>query len=146
MQRERLLTAVLLVITAAALSGQTRPKRFLTAPLTIKDQGLLLRGRRAEAHRLPQRRTARARYGAGDESVFNGGEGKIVGGDVSAGAGMIPGIARISDDGAWTNWFGHLVPANSTIRRGRLVPHADPADLPAAVSGRQSGGPGVRFP
>ncbi len=48
MKRERLLTAVLLVITAAALSGQTRPKRFLTplrraagSALTgmIEDQG-----------------------------------------------------------------------------------------------------------
>jgi hypothetical protein len=44
MQRERLLTAVLLVITAAALSGQTRPKRFLTAPLTIEDQGCFFLG------------------------------------------------------------------------------------------------------
>ena len=47
-----------------------------------------------------------------DESVFNEGEAKIVAGDVSGGAGMIPGIARITDDGAWTNRFGHLVPAN----------------------------------
>ena len=39
MKRERLLAAVLLVVTATALSGQTRPKRFLTAPLTVEDQG-----------------------------------------------------------------------------------------------------------
>src|SRR6187549_1277121 len=49
-----------------------------------------------------------------DESVLNEGKG--------------PGIPRITDDGAWTNWFGHLVPANSTIRTGRLIPHGDPAD------------------
>jgi hypothetical protein len=49
-----------------------------------------------------------------DESVFNEGKG--------------PGIARITDDGAWTNWFGHLVPADSTIRTGHLIPHGDPAD------------------
>src|SRR5215471_11124348 len=47
-----------------------------------------------------------------DESVLNEGKG--------------PGIPRITDDGAWTNWFGHLVPANSTIRTGRLIPHGDP--------------------
>ena len=41
---------------------------------------------------------------------------------------MIPGIGRITDDGAWTNWFGHLVPAGSTILTGKLIPHADPAD------------------
>ena len=44
MKREHLLTAVLLVMTAAALSGQTRPKRFLTAPLTIEDQGSFIVG------------------------------------------------------------------------------------------------------
>jgi hypothetical protein len=41
---------------------------------------------------------------------------------------MIPGFGRITDDGAWTNWFGHLVPANSTILTGKLIPHGDPAD------------------
>src|SRR4026207_952057 len=39
MKREHLLIAALLIITAVTLSGQTKPKKFLTAPLTIEDQG-----------------------------------------------------------------------------------------------------------
>jgi hypothetical protein len=189
MKREHLFTAVLLVIMAATLSGQTRPKRFLTAPLTIEDQGSFFVGgvKKITDHasvpplpaaptpppdaphqitigqmyvqfQIPARKyggwpvimvhgsshtgaalestpdgregwypyfvrkgvpsyvvdqSGRGRSGF-DESVFNEGNG--------------PGIARITDDGAWTNWFGHLVPANSTIRTGRLIPHGDPAD------------------
>jgi hypothetical protein len=189
MKREHLLTAILLVITAATLSGQTKAKRFLTAPLTIEDQGSFFVGgvKKVTDHasvaapapgtapppvaphqitigqmyvqfQIPARKyggwpvimvhgsshtaaalestpdgregwypyfvrkgvpsyvvdqSGRGRSGF-DESVFNEGNG--------------PGIARITDDGAWTNWFGHLVPANSTIRTGRLIPHGDPAD------------------
>jgi hypothetical protein len=64
-----------------------------------------------------------------DESVIHEGEAKMAGGDIKGGGDLIPGFGRITDDGAWTNWFGHLVPANSTILTGRLVPHADAADL-----------------
>src|SRR5689334_25151092 len=39
MKREHLCAAILLIFTAASLSGQTAPKKFLTAPLTIEDQG-----------------------------------------------------------------------------------------------------------
>src|SRR4029079_10774096 len=39
MKHEHLFSALLLVITAVTLSGQTTPKKFLTAPLTIEDQG-----------------------------------------------------------------------------------------------------------
>ena len=189
MKRERLFTVLLLVITAATLSGQTRPKKFLTAPLTIEDQGSFFVGgvKKITDHasvptlpaaptpppdaphqitvgqmyvqfQIPARKyggwpvimvhgsshtaaalestpdgregwypyfvrkgvpsyvvdqSGRGRSGF-DESVFNEGNG--------------PGIPRITDDGAWTNWFGHLVPANSTIRTGRLIPHGDPAD------------------
>jgi hypothetical protein len=63
-----------------------------------------------------------------DESVIHEGEAKMAAGDIKGGADLIPGFGRITDDGAWTNWFGHLVPANSTILTGRLVPHADAAD------------------
>ncbi len=189
MKREHLLTAVLLVITAVTLSGQTKPKRFLTAPLTIEDQGSFFVGgvKKITDHasvatpvpgsppppdaphqitigqmyvqfQIPARKyggwpvimvhgsshtaaalestpdgregwypyfvrkgvpsyvvdqSGRGRSGF-DESVFNEGKG--------------PGVVRITDDGAWTNWFGHLVPANSTIRTGHLIPHGDPAD------------------
>jgi hypothetical protein len=63
-----------------------------------------------------------------DESVLNEGEAKMAAGDVTRAAELLPAFARITDDGAWTNWFGHLVPANSTILTGRLIPHGDPAD------------------
>jgi len=59
--------------------------------------------------------------------VIHEGEAKLVAGDPK-GADMIPAFGRITDDGAWTNWFGHLVPANSTILTGKLIPHGDPAD------------------
>jgi hypothetical protein len=63
-----------------------------------------------------------------DESVIHEGEAIVSSGDVNRGTEMIPAFGRITDDGAWTNWFGHLVPANSTILTGRLIPHGDPAD------------------
>ena len=189
MKRKYLFTAVLFVISAITLSGQTRTKRFLTAPLTIEDQGSffvggvtkitdhasvpplpaaptpppdaphqITIGQMYVQFQIPARKyggwpvimvhgsshtaaalestpdgregwypyfvrkgvpsyvvdqSGRGRSGF-DESVFNEGNG--------------PGIPRITDDGAWTNWFGHLVPANSTIRTGRLIPHGDPAD------------------
>ena len=63
-----------------------------------------------------------------DESVIHEGEARMAGGDLKGATDLIPGFGRITDDGAWTNWFGHLVPANSTILTGRLVPHGDAAD------------------
>jgi hypothetical protein len=203
MKRERLLTAILLVAMAATLSGQAKPKRFLTGPLTIEDQGSffvggvpkitdyasvappapgttpppiaphqITIGQMYVQFQIPARKyggwpvimvhgsthtaaclestpdgregwypyfvrkgvpsyivdqSGRGRSGF-DESVFNEGEAKIVAGDVQGGAEMIPGIARITNDGAWTNWFGHLVPEGASVRTGRLIPHGDPAD------------------
>jgi hypothetical protein len=63
-----------------------------------------------------------------DESVIHEGEARIVSGDVKGGVEEIPGFGRITDNGAWTNWFGHLVPAGSTIKTGRLIPHGAPDD------------------
>jgi hypothetical protein len=63
-----------------------------------------------------------------DESVIHEGEAKMTAGDTAAAAKLLPGFGRITDDGAWTSWFGHLVPANSTILTGKLIPHGDPAD------------------
>ena len=63
-----------------------------------------------------------------DESVIHEGEARLAAGDAAAAADLIPGFGRITDDGAWTNWFGHLVPANSTILTGKLIPHGDAAD------------------
>jgi hypothetical protein len=189
MKREHLFTAVLLVITAVALSGQTRPKRFLTAPLTIEDQGSFFVGgvKKITDHasvpplpaaptpppdaphqitigqmyvqfQIPARKyggwpvimvhgsshTAAAlestpdgregwypyfvRKGVPSYVVDQSGRGRSGFDESVLNEGQGPGIARITDDGAWTNWFGHLVPANSTIRTGRLIPHGDPAD------------------
>ena len=63
-----------------------------------------------------------------DESVIHEGEVKITNGDVAKGMELLPRIGRITDDGSWTNWFGHLVPANSTILTGTLIRHGDPGD------------------
>src|SRR5262245_53030616 len=61
-----------------------------------------------------------------DESVIHEGEARIEEGDIKGGTDLIPAFGRITDDGAWTAWFGHLVPPNSTILTGTLIPHGDP--------------------
>ena len=63
-----------------------------------------------------------------DQSVLHEGEARLVSGDVKGAAEMLPSFGRITDNGAWTAWFGHLVPAGSTILTGTLIPHGDPAD------------------
>jgi hypothetical protein len=42
----------------------------------------------------------------------------------------LPSFGRITDNGAWTAWFGHLMPAGSTILTGTLMRHGDPGDPP----------------
>jgi hypothetical protein len=202
-----LCSAILCVVMATSVSGQgQRPKRFLTGPLVIEDQGSFFIGgvpkvtdyatppppssaaaspaTPAIPHQITigqmyvQFQIPAKKYGGGwpvimvhgsshtaaclestpdgregwypyfvrkgvpsyvvdqsgrgrsgfDESVIHEGEARVVGGDPKGGAALIPGFGRITDDGAWTNWFGHLIPANSTILTGRLVPHADAAD------------------
>jgi hypothetical protein len=63
-----------------------------------------------------------------DQSVVHEGEARINSGDTKDGTELIPAFGRITDDGAWTQWFGHLVPTDSTILTGKLIPHADPGD------------------
>ena len=63
-----------------------------------------------------------------DESVIHDGEVLIAGGDTKGAAAALPSFGRITDDGAWTNWFGHLVPAGSNILTGTLIPHAAAGD------------------
>jgi len=70
-----------------------------------------------------------------DASVIHEGEARIAGGELKSGLELIPGFARIADDSAWTAWFGHLVPAESSILTGTLVPHGhadDPNPAPDA--------------
>jgi hypothetical protein len=63
-----------------------------------------------------------------DESVIHEGVARLAVGDVKSAVDLIPGFGRITDDGAWVAWFGHLVPANSTVLTGTLIPHGDSAD------------------
>jgi hypothetical protein len=63
-----------------------------------------------------------------DQSVIHEGEAKMTAGDVKAAAELIPSFGRITDNGAWTAWFGHLIPAGSNVLTGKLVRHGDPAD------------------
>ena len=48
-----------------------------------------------------------------DQSVIHEGEARLVSGDTKAAADLLPSFGRITDNGAWTAWFGHLVPAGS---------------------------------
>jgi hypothetical protein len=67
-----------------------------------------------------------------DQSVLHEGEALAAGGDVPGATALIPSFGRITDNGAWTAWFGHLVPANATpattILTGQLIRHGDPGD------------------
>ena len=52
----------------------------------------------------------------------------IKNGDIEHGLPMIPPFGRITDNGAWTNWFGRLTPPGSTILTGKLIRHGDPSN------------------
>ena len=63
-----------------------------------------------------------------DESVIHEAAATIRSGDTENGLARIPGFGRITDNGAWTAWFGHLVPEGSNILSGTLIRHGDPGD------------------
>ena len=63
-----------------------------------------------------------------DQSVLHEAAAMIRSGDVQKGAALLPSFGRITDNGAWTAWFGHLMPAGSTILTGKLMRHGDPGD------------------
>lgn len=65
-----------------------------------------------------------------DESVIHEAAAIIQNGDAAKGLAMIPAFGRITDNGAWTAWFGHLLPPGSTILNGTLIRHGDPGDPP----------------
>lgn len=65
-----------------------------------------------------------------DESVIHEAAAMIRSNNVANGTAMLPSFGRITDNGAWTNWFGHLIPAGSTILNGKLIRHGDPGDPP----------------
>jgi hypothetical protein len=64
-----------------------------------------------------------------DHSVLHEARAKALAGDAAGAAALLPNFGRISDTQAWTFWFGHLLPAGSTIATGgRLIKHGDPGD------------------
>lgn len=69
-----------------------------------------------------------------DESVIHEAAAMVRNGDATNGAAKIPAFGRISDNGAWTAWFGHLMPPGSTILDGTLIRHGDPGDPPSDTS------------
>jgi hypothetical protein len=79
-----------------------------------------------------------------DQSVLHEAEAKINGGDTKAATELIPNFGRITDNGAWTAWFGHLLPAGSNITSGKLVQHGDPGDPEKPTDGRPHVAP--KFP
>ena len=71
-----------------------------------------------------------------DHSVLHEAEVKVAAGDAAAAAALIPNFGRITDNGAWTAWFGHLLPAGSNITNGQLIRHGDPGDPEKPADGR----------
>ena len=69
-----------------------------------------------------------------DESVIHEGAAMVRNGDAANGAAKIPAFGRITDNGAWTAWFGHLTPAGANILNGTLIRHGDPGDPPTDTS------------
>src|SRR6188474_529741 len=65
-----------------------------------------------------------------DQSVLHEAEAKMLAGDTKTAAELIPNFGRITDNGAWQAWFGHLLPAGSNILTGKLIRHGDPGDPP----------------
>src|SRR5438094_10109749 len=71
-----------------------------------------------------------------DESVIHEAAALVRSGDTQKGLSKTPSFGRIPDNVAWTNWFGHLVPPESTILNGKLIRHGDPGDpQPAEAHG-----------
>ena len=63
-----------------------------------------------------------------DESVIHEGERLMLDGDLAGGSTLTPNFGRITSNGAWTAWFGHLVERGTCtpttdILAGELQPH-----------------------
>ena len=71
-----------------------------------------------------------------DQSVLQEAEARMLAGDTKAAADLIPNFGRITDNGAWQAWFGHLVPQGATIKNGKLVRHGDAEDPERPTDGR----------
>ena len=63
-----------------------------------------------------------------DQSVLHEAEARMLAGSRDGAVALLPSFGRITDNGAYQAWFGHLLPAGATILTGRLVPHGSPDD------------------
>jgi hypothetical protein len=63
-----------------------------------------------------------------DQSVLHEADALLAAGNRDAAAAVLPALQRITDNGAYQAWFGHMLPAGATITTGRLVPHGSPED------------------
>jgi len=80
-----------------------------------------------------------------DQSVLHEGAAMVRAGDLPTGLSLFPAFGRISDNGAWTAWFGHLTPPDSTILNGTLIQHGAPGD-PVTDDANHSDGYRPAFP
>jgi hypothetical protein len=71
-----------------------------------------------------------------DQSVLHEAEAKMTAGDIKTAGELIPSFGRITDNGAWTAWFGHLTPQGSNVTNGKLIQHGDPGDPDKPTDGR----------
>jgi len=71
-----------------------------------------------------------------DQSVLHEAEARMLAGDTKGAAELIPSFGRITDNGAWQAWFGHLVPQGANVTNGKLVRHGDPEDPEKPTDGR----------
>jgi hypothetical protein len=71
-----------------------------------------------------------------DQSVLHEAEARLAAGDPSGAAELLPAMQRITDNGAWTAWFGHLIPAGSNVTNGRLILHGDSNDPELSTAGQ----------
>jgi len=58
-----------------------------------------------------------------DQSVLHEAQARLAAGDSAGAAELLPAMQRITNNGAWTAWFGHLIPAGSNVTNGRLILH-----------------------
>lgn len=63
-----------------------------------------------------------------DQSLLLEASARLQAGDARGAAALLPGMQRITDSGAWTAWFGHLLPQGSNITNGTLILHGAPGD------------------
>jgi hypothetical protein len=63
-----------------------------------------------------------------DQSVLMEAKAMATAGNTKGAADLIPNFGRITDNGAWTSWFGHLLPAGSNVSNGTLIAHGDARD------------------